>query len=364
MSLPAAVKELAAAFQAAGQELYVVGGAVRDAVLGLDPKDIDLATGATPEQIRPIVQPLGHPIMEVGEAFGVIALVLPAPLEKLEIATFREDLTAGRHPTVRFSNIFEDVKRRDLTINALFYDITAGEVVDLVGGLEDLERGVIRAVGNPKERFKEDKLRVMRAIRFASRFGWQIDDSTSSALWRHDLDGVSPERIRDELVRALASAADPKQVLSLMSEHGLWNSALPGLQIGSGIPSRSVPVVLASLLSGNARIATCKVLKSLKYSDREIRSTGALMDLRTFTGNNPSSLRKQIQNSGLKLAELQEFVMNTGISLDRNVMAFVEYLDSDPVKGDELLVLGYSGKGLGMEMERRELELFQGLVGA
>jgi tRNA nucleotidyltransferase/poly(A) polymerase len=364
IALPESLDELAAAFSSRGSSLYVVGGAVRDAVLGLVPKDLDLATDAAPHDVKAIVSSLGHPVMEVGAAFGVIATELPGATEHVEIATFREDLSLGRHPTVRFATIVEDVQRRDLTCNALFYDIRTREVVDLVGGLSDIRAGILRAVGDPQERFREDKLRVLRAIRFAARFGWQVDPATSRALLSHDLDGISSERIHDELIRTLATAQSPELFCDLMTDHNLWARVIPGLWTNPPVMSRSVPVFLAGLLSTNDPVKVDRILRSMKYSDREVRSTMALLELSRFDGSEPSRLRKRIRSSGLTDSEVLEYVIGCGISLDPNIMALGEYMDMDPVRGDPLLALGFSGKELGMELERRELELFQGLVGA
>src|SRR5579871_5324482 len=201
--LPGDVINLAMRFIANGYKLFLVGGAVRDAVMGKQPKDYDLATDATPEQVKAILRN-NYELIEVGEAFGVIAVVLPKPLEKLEIATFREDLSAGRHPVIRFATIAEDVQRRDLTINALFYDIAAQEVVDLVGGLEDIDLRWVKAVGKAEDRFAEDKLRKLRCIRFAVKLDFMIDPDTFEAIQRDPgLEGVSFERVRDEFVRSI-----------------------------------------------------------------------------------------------------------------------------------------------------------------
>jgi len=168
MEIPEEVLFISSLYKKAGKELYVVGGAVRDHIRGLEPKDYDLATNATPDETIEILK--GHFNMkEVGKAFGVVVAITKDFPDGIEIATFREDITSGRHPEVRIGATIEnDVKRRDLTINALFYNIEKEEIIDLVGGLEDIKNGIIRTVGNPDERFSEDPLRKLRCIRFLS----------------------------------------------------------------------------------------------------------------------------------------------------------------------------------------------------
>ena len=189
--LPKDIYKIKDVIKNAGYKLYVVGGAVRDALLGKTPKDFDLATDALPDTIQNLLKPF-YKTLETGKSFGVINVITPS--DEYEIATFRKDIGKGRKPdAVEFTTIDQDVLRRDLTINALFYDIDTSEVVDLVGGIEDLKNGVVRTVGSPEERFDEDRLRILRAIRFAARFGSDLDAATDAALKKDsNLNGVSP----------------------------------------------------------------------------------------------------------------------------------------------------------------------------
>ena len=149
LDVPDSLMVLADVFDRNGEELYIVGGAVRDALQGKEPKDFDVATGADPDRVIEIVNQLdGFKVLEVGKAFGIVVVIAPDK-EEYEIATFRKDIGAGRRPdSVEFTSIEEDVKRRDLSINALFYDIKRKEVVDYVGGIEDLKNGVVNVVGS------------------------------------------------------------------------------------------------------------------------------------------------------------------------------------------------------------------------
>ena len=197
IDLPEDILAIQSEFKKNGYKLYLVGGAVRDAISGIKPKDYDLATDALPDEVERILSPK-YKMLPIGEKFGIWLVVTPA--DEYEIATFREDVGQGRRPdSVKFTTIENDVKRRDLTINALFYDIETGEIVDLVGGINDLKTGVVRAVGDPTERFNEDRLRILRAIRFAGITGSELDKSIHDSLTKDaSLEGISKERIRDE----------------------------------------------------------------------------------------------------------------------------------------------------------------------
>jgi poly(A) polymerase len=182
----------------AGHVAYFAGGCVRDMLLGLTPKDFDVATDATPDRVRKLFSST----QAVGAAFGVI--LVRHRKSQIEVATFRSDVNYvdGRRPEkVVFTTAEEDAKRRDFTINGLFYDPIEEKVIDYVGGQEDLKTGMLRAIGEPNHRFEEDHLRLLRAIRFAARFGLTLEPATAGAIRRHaeHLKRISPERIAEEL---------------------------------------------------------------------------------------------------------------------------------------------------------------------
>lgn len=212
------------------------GGCVRDMLRGDTPKDYDVATSARPEEVMSIFSRT----VAVGVAFGVVRVLSPGrePL-CVEVATFRGDgaYTDGRHPdSVRFTNEIEDIKRRDFTINALLYDPLKKEVLDYVGGREDLERKLIRAVGDPKQRFAEDHLRMLRAVRFAARFGFAIDGPTLSAIREHadQVLTVSAERIRDE-ISLMISGPNPRLAFELLKKTRLLKPILPEIDALAGV---------------------------------------------------------------------------------------------------------------------------------
>ncbi len=198
--------EVVERLRAAGFEAYWAGGCVRDELLRRAPKDYDVATSARPEQIRELFG--GKKTLAVGAAFGVIGVRGPRKAGMVETATFREDAeySDGRHPDrVAFSSAREDARRRDFTINGLFYDPVQRKVIDFVGGQEDLRRRVIRAIGPPEKRFAEDKLRMLRAVRFSATLGFELEEATRRvvAQMAEQIRVVSAERIAVEMRRML-----------------------------------------------------------------------------------------------------------------------------------------------------------------
>src|SRR3954462_13574945 len=198
--------EIAQKLRSGGFEALWAGGCVRDELLGLTPKDYDVATSATPEQIRDL---FGHRrTLPIGAAFGVITVLGPRTAGQIEVATFRTDAaySDGRHPdSVSFTTAEHDAQRRDFTINGLFYDPIANQVVDYVGGQQDLQQRTIRAIGEPRSRIGEDKLRMLRAVRFAATFNFEIDPPTFVAIQQlaAEINTVSAERIGMEIRRML-----------------------------------------------------------------------------------------------------------------------------------------------------------------
>jgi poly(A) polymerase len=217
-----------------GYQALLVGGCVRDLLLKRDPADYDVTTDATPEQVATLFPDS----LAVGAQFGV--MLIPRDGIKVEVATFRSDMgyRDGRHPdSVVYSKTpQEDVQRRDFTINGLLMRYDSGEVLDFVGGQEDLKAGIIRAIGEPERRFKEDKLRMMRAVRFAARFGFDIEPSTFRAIQRHvkEIHQVSPERLREELTKMLTEGA-ARRAFELLDDTWLLGQVLPEIAAMKGV---------------------------------------------------------------------------------------------------------------------------------
>ncbi|MDP6524336.1 MAG: CCA tRNA nucleotidyltransferase [Kiritimatiellia bacterium] len=219
--------------QSAGFTAYWAGGCVRDKLLGRVPRDYDVATDARPDDVMALFPRSAA----VGKAFGVVVVRLEDT--PFEVATFREDhdYRDGRHPdSVAFCDAETDAARRDFTVNALFYDPATSRVLDYVEGQADIEGKVIRCVGDASERFREDHLRMLRAVRFASTLDFSITQETADAI-RHDaqlIQKISPERIRDELVRTFCEAAKAGDALLLLDELGLLKLVLPEVSAMKG----------------------------------------------------------------------------------------------------------------------------------
>jgi poly(A) polymerase len=217
-----------------GYQALLVGGCVRDLLLGQEPTDYDVTTDATPDQ----VMALFPESVAVGAQFGVI--LIPRDGLKVEVATFRSDVgySDGRHPdSVVYSKTpQEDVQRRDFTINGLLMRQDNDEVLDFVGGQADLQAKIIRAIGDPDRRFQEDKLRMMRAVRFAARFGFEIEAETFRAIRRHaaEIHQVSPERLREELTKMLTEGA-ARQAFELLDKTWLLQQVLPEIGAMKGV---------------------------------------------------------------------------------------------------------------------------------
>jgi putative nucleotidyltransferase with HDIG domain len=220
--------------RASGHAAYFVGGCVRDLLLGRVPKDYDVATSAQPDELLALF-PGAH---TVGAHFGVI--LVHDGSAHVEVATFRADLEYrdGRHPEgVRFeTEPRADVLRRDFTINALLLDPVSGEILDFANGRADLEAGVIRAIGDPRRRFGEDHLRLLRAVRFAARFGFSIDPATFAAMRSLAplIQSVSAERVRDEIARILIEGG-AKRGFELLDSTGLLHEVLPEIEAMKGV---------------------------------------------------------------------------------------------------------------------------------
>ncbi len=222
----------------AGHEALWAGGCVRDELLGLSPQDYDVATDARPEEI----QRLFRRTVAVGASFGVIEVLGPRPLS-VEVATFRSDVSYsdGRHPdAVVFSSAREDALRRDFTVNGMFLDPLTATLHDYVGGRADLERRVLRAIGDPVQRFTEDKLRMLRAVRVATRFDFVIDPDTATAIERMapQIVVVSAERIADELHKMLVLPGRARG-MRLFLDLGLAAAIMPELLPMKGLPQGS-----------------------------------------------------------------------------------------------------------------------------
>jgi len=228
IDLPQIVQGIIQTLTKAGYLTYLVGGCVRDHLLGRPCKDYDIVTSARPEQV---IQVFKNSII-VGKAYGVVKLIFPGSDLNLEIATFRKDLNYKnyRHPEIEFSSPQEDALRRDFTINNLYYDLQQKRVLDFTESLKDLRKKTLRAIGNPGQRFQEDALRLLRAIRFKTQLGFQIETQTAQAIEKKAelILKISAQRVREELTQ-IWQGPRPHEALLELSKLQLLNQLLPEL---------------------------------------------------------------------------------------------------------------------------------------
>jgi len=282
--------EVVARLRRAGHEAVWAGGCVRDELLGRTPADYDVATSARPDAVRAL---FGHRrTLAVGAAFGVITVLGPKGAGQVEVATFRADApsTDGRHPNgVTFCSAREDALRRDFTINGLFFDPLEGEVLDYVGGQQDLNDGIIRAIGVPSMRFGEDHLRMLRAVRFSAGFDFPLERKTRRAIesMARFVESVSPERIAAEL-RAMCSRPGRGQAIELLVDTGLagpvfheftgqppafWSSAAATLD---ALDEPDLPLALA-ILCRHEPTAVGRLSRRLRLANHEGKLAGWLV---------------------------------------------------------------------------------------
>jgi tRNA nucleotidyltransferase/poly(A) polymerase len=364
MDLPNSVLKMNQIFKENGYELYVVGGAVRDLLYGSEPKDFDLVTNAKPEEIKFILNM--YRTIELGEQFGIVNVVTEDG--QYEIATFRRDIGKGRRPdSVEFTTIDQDVKRRDLTINALFYDIDKGEVVDLVGGIGDIERNVVRTVGSAVERFDEDKLRVLRALRFAARVGSDVDKDIESAISKDKttISGnglpISQERIRDEFLKGIKQAQSVGYFTQLITKYNLWDWIFGRLVVTTEplIETKEANVLIAVLLQSNEPTLVEKTLvNKLKYTVDEVKEISFLIKFLQY-GTDVYKLRERFEVIGISEETLRTFSNLMKIP-NKIVDTFLEYKIT--TSGDDLIKKGFKGREIGQEKERIEKEKFLKLM--
>ncbi|MDA0808198.1 MAG: CCA tRNA nucleotidyltransferase [Planctomycetota bacterium] len=365
----------------AGFTALWAGGCVRDLLVGREPKDYDVATNARPEQVRDVFGK--RRTLSVGESFGVIVVLGPKSAGQVEVATFRTDgcYIDGRRPeSVVFSSPEEDAQRRDFTINGMFYDPLKKQVLDFVGGEKDLAAGVLRAIGDPHARMEEDKLRMLRAVRFAATFEFDLDEATADAVrsMADQISVVSAERIAQELRRMLVDRHRARAI-ELCHEVGLLVRVLPELKSVTQDSSRwrrltsrlrllvepNVALAFAVLLEAAGDCASegaCAVSKladqagrRLKLSNQEINDAGWLLKHRRSLDNAstlPLSTLKRVLSQRLA-TDLIALIRVRDLSNDRHPNDAIfcdDYLRMTPkaildppplISGDDLIKAGF-----------------------
>ena len=352
LNIPSDIKKLHKLFKKNGKQLYVVGGAVRDAILGKSPKDFDLTTDAKPDEVLDIAKQGGFKSVEVGKQFGVVII------GGHEIATFRKDIGKGRRPdSVDFTDIKGDVKRRDLTINALFYDMGRNEIVDLVGGIADLKKKKIRTVGKAEERFDEDPLRKLRAVRFAGSVGGKMTKDTWAALKKNsDISGVSAERIRDEFIKGVTKAKNVPNYFKMLRTLGMFKQIFPGLSVlHRKVDTNDYKLQIAYMLQTNGVDKVKSKLNSLKYTNQEVKDISLLIQLSRPAEviKDLPSYKKLQDNSKLTTSQIKQWV---NINSNKYIMKLWNWKLSITAK--DAMDKGLKGKDIGNYIKDEEEKLF------
>lgn len=377
--LPDDVLNIAQEFISAGKDIYVVGGAIRDFLQGKKPKDFDLVTNALPEESKKILSPKFRVSDEQGKNFGVIRVFTEAEPEGYEIASYRKDISGGRdtkgddqkvelgsHITIE-----DDVKRRDLTINSLFYDINKKEIVDLVGGVEDIQSGNIRAVGNPEERFKEDRLRILRVFRFVARVNGKIDETTSESIKKDNRlkgisskEDVSQERIIDELQKSYSQAQSYEYYLNLLNEYNMWEQIFPGAKINTEIvSSENYITYLANLFKEeDTNKLEKKLIEDFKFDSSSAMKIVFLINLLDLKPENVLGLYNLKNRSKSDDSLIIDWLTINQKNGDKLFTKFLEFKPS--VDAQEIIKMGLKGKEIGDKIRELEASKFSKMINA
>lgn len=372
--VPNDVIEISKIFHSAGKDLFIVGGSVRDFLQGKNPKDIDLVTNSQPKESIDLLKQSGFRVSdEQGKKFGVLRVYTNDEPDGYEIAVYRKDISKGRdtkgddekveigsHITIE-----DDLKRRDLTINSIFYDIQSKEIVDLVGGVDDIKRGIIRAVGNPVERFEEDRLRILRALRFTARSGGKLDPKTTEAIVKdHRLirigpkDDISPERIWEEFKKSYEQCQDFTKYLDLIDYFDMWGEIFPGSIINKErVDSNELTIILANLFKDNDLNNFEKILvEGYKIDSHLVKSIIFLIKSLDFTGVDILQFYRTKIARSISDDILSEWFRVMDCS-GPQFRSFFQYRPS--VLAEDLMKMGFKGKILGDKLNELEFESFK-----
>lgn len=378
--LPNDIIEISNAYIKAGKDIFLVGGAVRDFIQGKEPKDWDLVTNALPEESKEILK--GFKLSdEQGKNFGVLRLYTKDEPEGYEIASYRKDISSGRDTKGddqkvemgKHITIFDDCMRRDLTMNAIFYDIKNKEIVDIVGGVDDIKNGIVRAVGDPMQRFVEDRLRICRIFRFAARTVGSIDGNTAKAIRKDNRlkgigpkDDVSQERIWEEFKKAWVQSKNFNDYLNFFTEFDMWQQVFPGAKINTKlVDSKDFVVVMTNLFKNEPikgledRLVQVYKIPNSPENGKLASQIVFLVSLLSLTIDEvPEMYKKKVQSS-IKDTTILEWLDVNSIN-DPVKIRFVEFKPS--VSSKELMDQGFSGRELGLKIKELEIENFKKLL--
>ncbi len=373
--LPNDIIEISNAYIKAGKDIFLVGGAVRDFIQGIEPKDYDLVTNALPNESKEILK--GFNVSdEQGKNFGVLRVYTKDEPEGYEVASYRRDISGGRDTKgddqkVEMGGdvtIEDDCNRRDLTMNALFYDIKNKQIVDLVGGVEDIKKGIVRAVGDATQRFIEDRLRICRIFRFAARTGGEIDSKTAQAIKNDNRlkgvgpkDDVSQERVWEEMRKAWKQARDYRNYLNFFTKFDMWFEVFPGSDINTElVDSKDFIVVIANLFKNeNPDGLEKKLVQDYKIESEVATKVVFLIRLLSLTPELAFDMYKSKLQCHIEDSTILEWFKVLSINDDVKIK-FVEYKPT--TSAQDLMSQGFKGKSLGDEIKRLEIENFRSML--
>lgn len=378
------------------KELYLVGGGVRDIVLGRPAKDYDLCTNASIDEIKQICKELNVETFDSGIKHGTITLIDSITEQNYEITVYRSEssYSDNRHPdsVIFIQDLKEDLARRDFTINAIAYNILTDELVDPFGGLKDLQDGIVRAVGDPKERFKEDALRILRGLRFACKYNFHIENKTMFAMFfqKDLLDNISAERIHDEIVRIFdyETVGDfmqgfmpatiiyhiipefktlNKNLFKLVTDHYIDNF----IGICSHLTPEQTEAILTRLKFSTKDAKLIKVLSkevrnvSLDDSDRVGALGHRLVDTYGYSNKEAEWLvRKllEIQDAFVYIDANNRYYFNSTEVINLVFESGCYSLNQLAVDGNDMIALGYKGKQIRTALELTLIEVYSGIL--
>jgi len=381
IKLPNDIIEIANEFKKHGKEIYVVGGAIRDYFQNKFPHDFDLVTNALPEESKQILNNF-NVSDEQGKSFGVLRIYTKNEPEGYELASFRKDISFGRDTKGndqkveigKSITIQDDSERRDLTINALYYDINNKEIIDLVGGVDDINNKIIRTVGNPIDRFNEDRLRILRIFRFSARTNSNIDRETEKALkidnrlfGISNKEDVSKERIQEEFNKTIEHAKNDLSIMQryvdLLSKFEMWKQMF-GVNLkynkNINVDVLNKSIIFYDLLKNNIFNNNLKkeLIFKLKFDSK---TTNELLFINSFISisieniYNLTLLKNRFHITNDFIIELKNhYKLNSKL-----VSSFIKYSDAGfVVNGEDLIKLGFKGNDISVEKQRLETERF------
>lgn len=398
MDVPKIIMDINDIFNEYKFKLYLVGGSVRDFKTGETPDDFDIATDAKPKEVIDMlidkfgerkkrggdsILNNGWRINLQGESFAVVVLYIPGE-DGIEIASFN---TRHDGEIVLGASLEDDVNRRDITFNALFYDLDTKKVIDLVGGVDDLKNKRLKMVGDPMKRISEDPLRIQRLFRFGPRYGAEMDDETKEAihklkhLYREPSDerpnGVSQERIVEEFMKSFKSLKDFNDYIDYINEFGMWDILFPGISFDKSpkvVNTKSLPIMMSQLLiDEDDKILKSVMIKEWKFPTELSNKVRFLIGLSRVNKDKEAMGLKQFQiRFGIDNDLIEEFISIMGIT-NPLVSKIMKY---DPSEINSIEVMGdlnidhvdgklsnpkRDGVILGQELSKKRLELFKSL---